>query len=431
MIPIYTLKRGDALPERVGRRSQLDVESVRISVRSILNDVRQKGDQALLDYTMRFDGADLENKGLFVPEEEIQAAYDKVDPDFLPVLRKSLQNIVSFHEKQKEKTWIDFEPGAALGQLIRPLNSVGVYVPGGSAPLSSSVLMCALPAKVAGVKRIVMATPPGRDGSVNPYTLVAAAECGIREVLRVGGAQAVGALAFGTQSVQKVDKIVGPGNIYVANAKREVYGHVGIDMVAGPSEVLVVADDSARPRYVAADLLSQAEHDRLAAAILVTDSRALAEEVQAELEKQLSGLPRKDIAGQSLTSYGTVLLCEDLDHCLQTANAVAPEHLELCVRDPFACLDRVENAGACFLGHYSPEPLGDYFAGPNHVLPTSGTARFFSPLSVQDFIKRSSVIYYSRDRLLDVSRDIGRFARAEELEAHARSALIRLEEEET
>lgn len=430
MIPIFEIANCGQLPERILRRSQLDVSDVRALVKDILQNVRRRGDEALVEYTRKFDQVELQKGALLVSQEEMERAYDRVDADFLPVLRKAKDNICAFHEKQKEKTWIEFENGAALGQLIRPLQSVGVYVPGGSAPLSSSVLMCALPAKVAGVSRIVMATPPGKDGQVNPYTLVAAAECGITEVLRVGGAQAIGALAYGTESLERVDKIVGPGNIFVTNAKREVYGHVGIDMVAGPSEVLVLADDSANPRYVAADLLSQAEHDKLAAAMLVTDSLELAKAVQLELERQLAALPRREIAQASVENHGAILVCRSLDDCFVAANRIAPEHLELSLRDPFAWLDKVQNAGACFLGHYAPEPLGDYFAGPNHVLPTSGTARFFSPLSVQDFIKRSSVIYYSREKLLGSARDIGRFARAEGLEAHARSALIRLEEEE-
>lgn len=430
MIPIFEIANCGQLPERILRRSQLDVSDVQALVKDILQNVRRRGDEALVEYTRKFDQVELQKGALLVSKEEMERAYAQVEPDFLPVLRKAKDNICAFHEKQKEKTWIEFENGAALGQLIRPLQSVGVYVPGGSAPLSSSVLMCALPAKVAGVARIVMATPPGKDGQVNPYTLVAAAECGIAEVLRVGGAQAIGALAYGTESLGRVDKIVGPGNIFVTNAKREVYGHVGIDMVAGPSEVLVLADDSANPRYVAADLLSQAEHDKLAAAMLVTDSLELAKAVQLELERQLAALPRREIAQASVENHGAILVCRSLDDCFVAANRIAPEHLELSLRDPFAWLDKVQNAGACFLGHYAPEPLGDYFAGPNHVLPTSGTARFFSPLSVQDFIKRSSVIYYSREKLLGSARDIGRFARAEGLEAHARSALIRLEEEE-
>ena len=430
MIPIFEIANCGQLPERILRRSQLDVSDVRALVKDILQNVRRRGDEALVEYTRKFDQVELQKGALLVSKEEMERAYAQVEPDFLPVLRKAKDNICAFHEKQKEKTWIEFENGAALGQLIRPLQSVGVYVPGGSAPLSSSVLMCALPAKVAGVARIVMATPPGKDGQVNPYTRVAAAECGIAEVLRGGGAQAIGALAYGTESLGRVDKIVGPGNIFVTNAKREVYGHVGIDMVAGPSEVLVLADDSANPRYVAADLLSQAEHDKLAAAMLVTDSLELAKAVQLELERQLAALPRREIAQASVENHGAILVCRSLDDCFVAANRIAPEHLELSLRDPFAWLDQVQNAGACFLGHYAPEPLGDYFAGPNHVLPTSGTARFFSPLSVQDFIKRSSVIYYSREKLLGSARDIGRFARAEGLEAHARSALIRLEEEE-
>ena len=428
MIPIYPVKKGDALPEKLAARSQLTQKDVSQVVAEIIADVRARGDEALCDYARRFDRVDLTPDQLRVTPEEIRAAYEQVDEALVATLRKSRDNIVAFHEKQLEKSWIDFQPGSALGQLVRPVASAGVYVPGGTAPLSSSVLMNALPARVAGVERIAMCTPPQPDGSVSPVMLVAADLCGITEIYKVGGAQAIAALAFGTGSIRPVDKIVGPGNIYVANAKRAVYGYVGIDMVAGPSEVLIIADETANPRFVAADLLSQAEHDRIAASILITTSEDLARAVQEELPRQLEALPRRDIARQSLETNGAILLVPDLDAAFEMANRIAPEHLELSIADAFSHLDKVKTAGACFVGHYSPEPLGDYFAGPNHVLPTSGTARFFSPLTVQDFLKRTSVIYYSREKLQESYRDIQRFALAEELGAHARSATIRFED---
>ena len=425
MIPIYTVQRGGDLPEKLRSRSQLTQESVSQAVQEILNGVRARGDEALYEYEEKFDHVDLRPQGLRVTKEEMEAAYRAVDADLLATLRRSRDNIVAFHEKQLEKTWVDFQEGSALGQLVRPLARAGVYVPGGTAPLSSSVLMNALPAKVAGVSSIAMCTPPGPDGSIDPAMLVAADLCGISEIYKLGGAQAVAAMAFGTKSIRPVDKIVGPGNLYVANAKRAVYGFVGIDMVAGPSEVLIVADDTANPRYVAADLLSQAEHDKVAAPILVSTSAALAKAVQTELAAQLAALPRAQIAEAAIENNGAILLAEDLDTAFDLANRIAPEHLELCIADAFSHLGKVKNAGACFVGHFSPEPLGDYFAGPNHVLPTSGTARFFSPLTVQDFIKRTSIVYYSRKKLAAAYEDIARFARAEKLEAHARSAEIR------
>lgn len=425
MIPIYTVQRGGDLPEKLRSRSQLTQESVSQAVQEILNGVRARGDEALYEYEEKFDHVDLRPRGLRVTKEEMEAAYRAVDADLLATLRRSRDNIVAFHEKQLEKTWVDFQEGSALGQLVRPLARAGVYVPGGTAPLSSSVLMNALPAKVAGVSSIAMCTPPGPDGSIDPAMLVAADLCGISEIYKLGGAQAVAAMAFGTKSIRPVDKIVGPGNLYVANAKRAVYGFVGIDMVAGPSEVLIVADDTANPRYVAADLLSQAEHDKVAAPILITTSEALAKAVQVELPVQLAALPRAQIAKAAIENNGAILLAEDLDTAFDLANRIAPEHLELCIADAFSHLGKVQNAGACFVGHFSPEPLGDYFAGPNHVLPTSGTARFFSPLTVQDFIKRTSIVYYSRKKLAAAYEDIARFARAEKLEAHARSAEIR------
>lgn len=428
MIPVFEVKKGGGLPERLKRRSQLTQRDVTAAVQDIIADVRARGDAALVDYAEKFDKVTLDPAALRVTPKEIEAAYAATDPALVETMKKSRDNIIAFHEKQLEKSWIDYAEGSALGQLVRPIAKAGVYVPGGTAPLSSSVLMNALPAKVAGVKRVMMCTPPQRDGGVNPAMLVAADLCGVNEIYKVGGAQAIAAMAFGTQSIEPVDKIVGPGNIYVANAKRAVYGYVGIDMVAGPSEVLILADETANPRYVAADLLSQAEHDRIAAAILITTSKALAEAVLEELPRQLGALPRQDIARASLENNGAILLAPDLDTAFEMANLVAPEHLELSIADAFTHLGKVENAGACFVGHYSPEPLGDYFAGPNHVLPTSGTARFFSPLTVQDFLKKTSIVHYSREKLQESYRDIERFALAEELGAHARSATIRFED---
>jgi len=423
MIPIT--KYEGQLPDNLANRSQLDIVDVSDTVRDIIGKVRLKGDAALIEYTRQFDGVKLTSEALRVTDGEIALAYRAVDMELLRSLRRCRDNIRAFHAKQARQTWINFERGAALGQMTLPLASVGIYVPGGTAAYPSSVLMNALPAKVAGVERIVMVTPPGGAQGILPLTLVAAAEAGVDEIYRVGGAQAVAALAFGTESIAGVDKIVGPGNIYVANAKRQVFGHVGIDMIAGPSEIMIVADDSANAAYVAADLLSQAEHDPLAAAVLATTSERLAREVASCLETQLPALPRRSIAGQSIASHGAILLCDDLGRAMEAANRFAPEHLELCVADPFALLGLVKNAGAVFLGHYSPEPLGDYFAGPNHVLPTSGTARFSSPLSVDDFVKKTSVVYYDSATLKAAADDITRFARAEGLEAHANAVAIR------
>ena len=429
MVPIYPIKKGEGLPKRLLERSQLTQKDVTGAVNEIIANVRANGDAALVEYAAKFDRVSLTTDGLRVAPEEVEAAYKAVDPALIETMKKSRDNIIAFHEKQLEKTWVDFQSDSALGQLVRPIAKVGVYVPGGTAPLSSSVLMNVLPAKVAGVKRIAMCTPPQADGSVNPAMLVAADLCGVKEIYKVGGAQAIAALAFGTETIAPVDKIVGPGNIYVANAKRAVYGYVGIDMVAGPSEVLIIADETANPRYVAADLLSQAEHDKIAAAMLITTSEALAKSVQEELPRQLAALPRQEIAAASLENNGAILLAEDLDTAFDLANRIAPEHLELSIADAFSHIGKVENAGACFVGHYSPEPLGDYFAGPNHVLPTSGTARFFSPLNVEDFLKKTSIVYYSREKLQESYRDIERFALAEYLDAHARSAVIRFEDE--
>lgn len=426
MIPILNYADRQALQERLLSRSQLTDETVTQRVKDIVRDVRARGDAALFEYTERFDGAKLDAASVQVTPEEIRAAYDAAEKPWIDAMREAAARITAFHEKQKQRTWIDFDGGIALGQMVRPLERVGVYVPGGTAAYPSSVLMNVLPARVAGVREIVMVTPPGADGKVSyPLTLVAADIAGVDRIYKVGGAQAVAALAFGTQSLPRVDKIVGPGNIYVANAKREVYGHCGIDMVAGPSEVLVIADGSANPVYVAADMLSQAEHDPLAAAIVVTDSQELAQRVAAEIDCQAALLPRREIVDRSLSRYGTIVACENLEQAAQIANLVAPEHLELSVAQPFELLGRIQNAGAIFLGHYAPEPLGDYFAGPNHVLPTSGTARFFSPLNVEDFTKKSSLIYYDRASLEAVSDDVIRLARAEGLDAHANAVAVR------
>jgi histidinol dehydrogenase len=428
LIPIFRAEEGEALAQRLQARSQLENAAVTATVQAIVADVRARGDAALLDYTRRFDGADLRAEALAVTPKEIKAAYAAADEAWVAAMRRAAARITAFHEKQRQRTWIDFDPDLALGQMVRPLRRVGVYVPGGTAAYPSSVLMNVLPARVAGVGQVVMVTPPAASGAVNnPLTLVAADIAGVDVIYKVGGAQAVAALAFGTATIPRVDKIVGPGNIYVANAKREVFGHVGIDMVAGPSEVLVIADGSARAAWVAADMLSQAEHDPLAAAVLATDSEALAHEVAAELARQASVLPRRDIVAASLADHGAIVICKDLAAAADVANSFAPEHLELAVADPFALLGRIRNAGAVFLGHHAPEPLGDYYAGPNHVLPTSGTARFFSPLGVDDFIKKSSLIYYTRGALAAVGPDIVRLARAEGLEAHARAVSARLD----
>ena len=430
LVPILKSTDAKALRDRVMNRSQLQDETISQRVKEIVRRVQAEGDAALFEYTARFDRANITADNVQVTREEIDAAYAAASPEWIEAMREAARRITAFHEKQKQNTWIDFQPGIALGQKVTPLRRVGVYVPGGTAAYPSSVLMNVLPAKVAGVKEIIMVTPPGPDGGVSyPLALAAADIAGVDKIYKIGGAQAVAALAFGTESIPRVDKITGPGNIYVANAKREVFGHVGIDMVAGPSEVLVVADDSADPRYVAADLLSQAEHDPLAAAIFVTDSEDMANAVSAELERQTALLPRAEVARQSLAAYGAIILAKDLDDCAEMANQVAPEHLELCVRDPYALMAKIDNAGAIFMGHYSPEPLGDYFAGPNHVLPTSGTARFFSPLSVDDFVKKSSLICCTRGELEAVADQVILLAQQEGLDAHANAVAIRFGKE--
>ena len=414
--------------EHLKKRSPSGFGPLEEQVASIIEKVRTRGDEALLGYTEQFDHVRLTPDQLRVGEEEIQEAYDRIDPVLLDVIRKALVNIRSFHEKQKRYSWFDTTPeGTILGQKISPLERVGVYVPGGKAVYPSSVLMNIVPAKVAGVGEIIMTTPPGRDGKICASTLVAAKEAGADKIYKAGGAQAVAALAFGTESIPRADKIVGPGNIFVALAKRAVYGHVSIDSIAGPSEILVLADDTANPRYVAADLLSQAEHDEMASAILVTTSPALAGKVNDEIRGFVSQLPRREIIEKSLDQYGYILVAENLAAAIETVNAIASEHLEIMTADPFEVMTKIRNAGAIFIGENSSEPLGDYFAGPNHVLPTNGTARFFSPLSVDDFMKKSSIIYYSRDALQAVHEDIIRCARSEQLTAHANSIAVRFE----
>lgn len=411
------------------KRSPNNYDQFADSVNEILAEVKKNGDDALFAYTKKFDGADLDASNILVTEEEIKEAYDSLEnKELVDIIRKSLNNIKEYHEKQKQYSWFDSKTdGSLLGQKVTPLERVGVYVPGGKAAYPSSVLMNVIPAKVAGVDEIIMVTPPGKDGKVNPNTLVAANEAGVDKIYKVGGAQAIGAMAYGTASIPKVDKIVGPGNIYVALAKKAVFGYVSIDSIAGPSEILVIADESANPRYVAADLLSQAEHDELASAILVTTSMELAEEVSKWVDKFVAELSRTEIMQKSLDNYGYILVADTMDDVLDAANEIASEHLEILTKNPFDTMTRIRNAGAIFLGEYSSEPLGDYFAGPNHVLPTNGTAKFFSPLSVDDFIKKSSIISFSREALEPVSEDIQKFAKAEGLTAHANSIKVRFE----
>jgi len=396
------------------------------SVKEIVASVKERGDEAVFDFTERFDGIRLTASKLLVSDAEIDAAYEAVDANLLEIIRRAKQNIYDFHSKQKQTSWFDYkEDGSILGVKVTPISRVGVYVPGGKAAYPSSVLMNIMPAKIAGVEEIIMVTPPDKSGNITPTTLVAAKEAGVDRIYKVGGAQAVAALAFGTQTIPKVDKIVGPGNIYVALAKKAVYGHVSIDSIAGPSEILVVADDSANPKFVAADLLSQAEHDELASAILITTSAALAEAVQKEIEHLLTVLPRAEIIKASLDAYGHIFVAQNMNEAIAAANEIASEHLELLVANPFEVMTKIKHAGAIFLGHYSSEAIGDYYAGPNHVLPTNGTARFFSPLSVEDFIKKSSIIAYSKEALDTVAKDVVAFATAEHLQAHALSVSVR------
>lgn len=399
------------------------------TVQEIVDNVRKNGNAALFDYTKKFDKADINEENIRVTKEEIEEAYKQVDSHLLEIIRKALTNIRVYHEKQKQYSWFDTtEEGTMLGQKVTPLHSVGVYVPGGKAVYPSSVLMNIVPAKVAGVKNIIMTTPCNAEGKVYPTTLVAANEAGVDAIYKAGGAQAIAALAYGTESVPKVDKIVGPGNIFVALAKRAVYGYVSIDSIAGPSEILVLADETANPRFVAADLLSQAEHDELASAILVTTSEDLANKVSAEVDKFIAELSRSEIMQKSIDNYGYILVAENIDKAINAANDIASEHLEIVTKNPFEVMMKIRNAGAIFIGEYSSEPLGDYFAGPNHVLPTNGTAKFFSPLSVDDFVKKSSIIYYSKEALEPVHQDIIDFATSEQLTAHANSIKVRFEE---
>lgn len=398
-------------------------------VNDIIQNVREKRDEAIFEYTLKFDGATINQDNIRVTEEEIKEAYEQVDPKLLDVIRKALVNIRDYHAKQKQYSWFDSdESGIILGQKVTPLKTVGVYVPGGKAVYPSSVLMNVIPAKVAGVSNIIMTTPCGKDGKVYPSTLVAAKEAGVDAIYKVGGAQAIAALAFGTESIPKVDKIVGPGNIYVALAKKAVFGYVSIDSIAGPSEIMVLADETANPRFVAADLLSQAEHDEMASAILVTTSETLAERVSVEVDKFVETLSRKEIIRKSLDNYGYILVADTMQDAIDTVNEIASEHLELVTKNPFETMTKIRNAGAIFIGEYSSEPLGDYFAGPNHVLPTNGTAKFFSPLGVDDFIKKSSIISYSREALEPVYKDIVQFAECEKLTAHANSIRVRFED---
>ena len=410
------------------KRSPASYGKYEQTVNNIVDRVRREGDQALFELTREFDKCDLNAQSIRVADEEIEEAYSQIDPEFVTVMKKSAANITAFHEKQMHNSWIlPNDNGTILGQKITPVEISGVYVPGGKAAYPSSVLMNILPAKVAGVSRIIMTTPPNASGKVNPGTLVAADIAGVREIYKVGGAQAIAAMAFGTESIPKVDKITGPGNIFVALAKKACFGYVSIDSIAGPSEILVLADGTANPRYVAADLLSQAEHDELASAILITTSRELAEKVSKEVDEFTEQLSRKEIIVKSLENYGYILIAETMEQAIDAANEIASEHLEILTADPYQVMTKIKNAGAIFLGEYSSEPLGDYFAGPNHILPTNGTAKFFSPLNVDDFLKKTSIISYSRDALEKVHKDIELFAEKEGLTAHANSIKVRFE----
>ncbi|MBR5467958.1 MAG: histidinol dehydrogenase [Firmicutes bacterium] len=422
----YSTENGREMVEKILSRSQLEHGNVQEIVNNILADIKARGDEAVFEYTEKFDKVKIDASNFVVTDEEIEYAYTQVDQKLIDVIKKSADRIRAFHEKQKINSWCEpSENGEMLGQLIRPLERVGVYVPGGKAAYPSSVLMNVMPAHVAGVKEIYMTTPAQKDGTVYPTTIVAAKEAGVDKIFKVGGAQAIAALAFGTESVPKVDKICGPGNIFVALAKRTVYGHVNIDSVAGPSEILIVADETANPVYAAADLLSQAEHDEMASSILITTSEDLAYKVQAEVERQTNLLERKAIIEKSIDNYGAIIVTETIDEAFELSNAIAPEHMEVCTQSPFEMLPKIKNAGAIFLGNYTPEPLGDYMAGPNHVLPTGGTARFFSPLSIDDFIKKSSIISFSQNALAQLSDDIITFANAEGLTAHANAVRVR------
>ena len=426
---ITVLKSSDNTQQKLQeilQRNQTEKNDIQQIVNDIVYDVKKNGDEALFRYTKEFDKIELTHQTVQVTEEEIKYAYTQVEQNLIKVIQKAAKRIKQFHEKQKLNSWLEpSENGEMMGQLIRPLEKVGIYVPGGKASYPSSVLMNAIPASVAGVSEIIMVTPAKKDGRVTPTTLVAAKEAGVTKIYKVGGAQAIAALAYGSTCIPKVDKICGPGNIYVALAKKSVYGQVNIDSVAGPSEILVIADDTANPVYVAADMLSQAEHDEMASAMLVTDSQILAEAVQRELQRQTALLPRKEIIEKSLKNYGLIVIAKDMQQACALGNIIAPEHMEICTKEPFSLLPKIKNAGAIFLGEYTPEPLGDYMAGPNHVLPTGGTARFFSPLSIDDFIKKSSILSFSKEALLELSEDIVTFAQAEGLTAHANAVKVR------
>ncbi len=416
--------------DKVLNRSSFDDEEQILAVQEIWDNVQARGDEAILEYTARFDQAELSSETLEVTAIEVEAAYDQVGDDFLEAIRTSIENVSSFHQKQLQESWMDLqEDGVILGQKFEALEKVGIYVPGGSAPLVSSVVMNGAPAKVAGVKELIMVTPPRKDGSLNPYILVTAAEVGVDRIYKVGGAQAIAGLSLGSETMMKVDKIVGPGNIYVTLAKKLAFGYVDIDMLAGPSEILVLADENANQRFVAADLLSQAEHDPLASSILVTTSEKLGQEVNRELEKQVKELSRKEIINSSLTNYGAILVSDTLDEAIELTNRFAPEHLELKVDNPFSILAKIKNAGAIFMGEYAAEPIGDYIAGPNHVLPTGGSARFYSPLNIDDFIKKSSIIFYTKEGLAEVKDKALEIANVEGLDAHANSIKVRFEEQ--
>lgn len=425
MIKIYDYD--ESLKSELFIRDEKARESIDAVVSQIIDDVRKNGDEALKKYAKKFDGADLSS--LEVSKEEIDEAFESTEPKFIEVLKKAAENIKAFHEKQKRNGYMIAKDGVVTGQRVLPIEKVGLYVPGGTAAYPSTVLMDSIPAKIAGCAQIVMVTPPQKDGKINKAILAAAKIAGVDKIFKTGGAQAIAALAYGTQSIPKVDKIVGPGNAFVAQAKRQVFGRVSIDMIAGPSEILVVADEKNNPAFIAADLLSQAEHDKMATAVLVTDSREFAKNVSDELEKQIPLLPRKEIARASIDNQGKIIVAKNLEIAVEVANELAPEHLELCVEDPFSMLGKVKNAGSVFMGRNCPEALGDYFAGANHTLPTSGTARFSSPLGVDDFVKTMQYTYYTKDALADVSDDVALFARQEGLEAHARSAQIRTAEE--
>lgn len=423
----YKSKNGRKLIGGLMERTQLDYADVPAVVDQIIKSIREKGDEALFGYTEKFDGCPMDKKSIRVTKAEIEEAYGLVDENLVRVIKRSRDRIYDFHLKQKHNSWLEpSENGEMLGQMIRPIERVGVYVPGGTAAYPSSVLMNIVPAKVAGVKRIIMCTPPGKEGKVSPAILVAADIAGADEIYKAGGAQAIGAMAFGTESIPVVDKIVGPGNIYVALAKKAVFGHVNIDSVAGPSEILIIADSTAKARYVAADLLSQAEHDVLSAAILVTTSLKLAQKVKEELKEQLEKLPRKEIAAKSLENYGGIIVTDNIDEACEISNQIAPEHLEICVNDPVSLLPKIQNAGAVFMGNYTPEPLGDYMAGPNHVLPTGQTARFFSPLNVDDFVKKTSLLHFDKNAFRELAEDVITFAKAEGLDAHANAIKVRM-----